>query len=122
MAHFPIYRLMGRPGHASKQEQGLLVTSEAHHRPGHGVTRSLFQETLVPLGFDVAVYPSNHTVGAEVLQGRYGRPQRKFWLAQALSGIDPRAPEAALSLMCVAKKHRDVAAHATSAAPSNSSP
>lgn len=121
-AHFPIYRLMRRSGHASKHEQALFMASEVHHRPGHGVTRSLFHETLTPLGFDVAVHPNNHTVGAEILQGRHGRPQRKFRLAQALSGIDPRAPEAALSLMCVAKKHRDVPARTPSAAPPNTSP
>ena len=121
-AHFPIYRMMGRPGHTSMREQGLLVTSEVHHRPGRGVMRSLFQETLAPLGFDVAIYPNNHNVGAEVLQGRYGLPQRRIRLAQALSGINPRAPEAALSLMCVANKHREFPVRTTAAAPPNTSP
>ncbi|MEI2579629.1 hypothetical protein [Scytonema sp. PRP1] len=51
------------------------------------------------------VYPHNHTVGAEVLQGIYGRSHMKYRFSQWLSGINPNSPEAALSLMCVARRN-----------------
>lgn len=99
-----LYRLAGRPGHASAVEQCLALDGEVHHRPGRGVSEELFRDVLVPRGFTVAVYPHNQTVGAQVLHDDYGRAEWKYRFAQRLSGIDPDRPEAALSLMCVARR------------------
>ncbi|MEH1827697.1 MAG: methyltransferase domain-containing protein [Nostoc sp.] len=100
----PIYRKIKRGGHSTNEEQFWGLASEIHHKPGDGVTPELYYQILEPLGFTVKVYPHNHTVGAEVLQGNYGRSSWKCRLAQMLSGINPELPEAALSLMCVAQR------------------
>jgi len=55
---------------------------------------------LQPLGFDVEVFPHNQTVGAEALDGDFGRASLKMRVGQILSGIDPNSKAAALSLMC----------------------
>ncbi|WP_017317448.1 class I SAM-dependent methyltransferase [Mastigocladopsis repens] len=101
----PIYRLMSGGQFMSQEEHDAMIASETHHKPGSGVTPELYYQTLEPLGFNVKVYPHNHTVGAEVLQGNYGRSQIKYRLSQSLSGINPNSPEAALSLMCVARRN-----------------
>ncbi|MEH2060475.1 MAG: class I SAM-dependent methyltransferase [Nostoc sp.] len=100
-----LYRLIKRGGHASAAEQTWGLATEVHHRPGDGVTPELYYKVLEPLGFSVKVYPHNHTVGAEVLQGNYGESDKKYRLAQLWSGINPNSPQAALSLMCVATRH-----------------
>ncbi|MEH1768345.1 class I SAM-dependent methyltransferase [Nostoc sp.] len=100
-----LYRLMKRGGHASAAEQTWGLATEVHHRPGDGVTPELYYKVLEPLGFSVKVYPHNHTVGAEVLQGNYGESDKKYRLAQLWSGINPNSPQAALSLMCIATRH-----------------
>ncbi|WP_341530360.1 class I SAM-dependent methyltransferase [Nostoc sp. UHCC 0302] len=100
-----LYRLIKRGGHTSAAEQTWALASEVHHRPGHGVTPELYYKILEPLGFSVNVYPHNHTVGAQVFQGRYGKSDKKYRLAQLCSGINPNSPQAALSLMCVASRH-----------------
>jgi ubiquinone/menaquinone biosynthesis C-methylase UbiE len=97
-----LYRLLKRGGHSTVQEQFWGLATEVHHKPGDGVTPQLYHQVLESLGFTVDLYPHNHTLGAEVLQGNYGRSFWKCRLAQRLSGIDPDSPEAALSLMCVA--------------------
>lgn len=90
----------------SQKEHDAMIASETHHIPGAGVTPELYYQTLEPLGFIVKVYPHNHTVGAEVLQGIYGRSHMKYRrFRQWLSGINPNSPEAALSLMCVARRN-----------------
>ncbi|MEH2458733.1 class I SAM-dependent methyltransferase [Nostoc sp.] len=99
-----LYRLIKRGGHTSAAEQTWGLASEVHHRPGDGVTPELYYKILEPLGFSVKVYPHNHTVGAEVLQGNYGESDKKYRLAQLWSGINPNSPQAALSLMCVATR------------------
>ncbi|MHC5825400.1 MAG: class I SAM-dependent methyltransferase, partial [Nostoc sp.] len=65
----------------------------------------LYYKILEPLGFNVKVYPHNHTCGAEVLQDNYGKSDKKYRFAQFCSGINPNSPEAALSLMCIATRH-----------------
>lgn len=101
----PIYRLISRGKFMSQAEHDAMLATETHHKPGAGVTSELYYQTLEPLGFSVKVYPHNHTVGAEVLQGNYGRSQMKYRFSQWLSGINPNSPEAALSLMCVARRN-----------------
>jgi SAM-dependent methyltransferase len=98
-----VYPWLKKGFHATAQEQSAAIASEIHHRPGDGVTRALFEETLAPLGFEVAVYPHNHKLGGEVLDQRWGRSEFKFRIAQRLSSIDPDTAEAALSLMCCAR-------------------
>ncbi|YAF95698.1 MAG: methyltransferase domain-containing protein [Nodularia sp. CChRGM 3473] len=103
-ARLPIYRQFRRGGHSTNEEQYWSLATEVHHKPGDGVTPELYHEVLEPLGFKVNLYPHNHTVGAEVLKGNYGRSFWKCRLAQKLSGINPDLPEAALSLFCVATR------------------
>lgn len=100
-----LYRLTKRGGHASAAEQTWGLATEVHHRPGDGVTPELYYKILEPLGFSVKIYPHNHTVGAEVLQGNYGESDKKYRFAQFWSGINPNSPQAALSLMCVATRN-----------------
>lgn len=90
--------------HRSTEEQSLVLQSEIHHEPGDGVTRELFLRVLRPLGFDVELFPHNHDVGSEVLEGKIGRSDPKFRIAQRLSGVNPNSTEAALSLLCRARK------------------
>jgi len=101
----PIYRLMSGGKFMSQKEHDAMIASETHHKPGAGVTPELYYQTLEPLGFTVKVYPHNHTLGAEVLQGIYGQSEIKYRFSQWLSGINPNSPEAALSLMCVARRN-----------------
>ncbi|MEH1920168.1 class I SAM-dependent methyltransferase [Nostoc sp.] len=100
-----LYRLIKRGGHTSAVEQTWALATEVHHRPGDGVTPELYYKVLVSKGFHVKIYPHNHTVGAEVLLGNYGKSNKKYRLAQLCSGINPNSPLAALSLMCVATRH-----------------
>ncbi|MGK7873068.1 MAG: class I SAM-dependent methyltransferase [Xenococcaceae cyanobacterium] len=102
-ARLPLYQMLKRGGHATLREQTWMLATEAHHKPGDGMTPEFYQQILEPLDFTVEVYPHNHTVGAEVLQGNYGCSAWKYRLGQLLSGINPDEPEAALSLMCVAR-------------------
>jgi len=69
-----IYRLVLRNLHIHQEERSRMLATEIHHQPGDGVTADLFRQTLAPLGFVVHLYPHNHTVGAEALQGQRGRP------------------------------------------------
>ena len=101
----PIYRWMNRGGHrAEGNEQGWAERTEVHHRPGDGVTERMFREPLEAAGFDVSIYPHNIAIGREVKAGERGRAANKIQWAQRLSGIDPDSKEAALLLMCVARK------------------
>lgn len=98
------YRLIGYSFHKSPEQQKWALASETHHKPGHGVTRELFESVLEPLGFEVKIYPHNHELGAEVLAGSTGPMEFKYKLGNALSGRNPKANRSALTLMCVAKK------------------
>jgi SAM-dependent methyltransferase len=95
----PLYRLF--QGHAWA-EQRHRMASEIHHRPGHGVTPSLFTLNLGRLDFDVRLYPHNNGAGAETFDSIMGRSRLKYRIGQRLSGIDPDSVGGALSLMCVA--------------------
>ena len=90
-----------------KEECQYALATEIHHKPGHGVTEEFFVRVLSPLGFSLNLYPHNQTVGAEVLAGEVGVPPHwRYRLGQRISGLDPTLPEAALSLMCVAKREQ----------------
>jgi ubiquinone/menaquinone biosynthesis C-methylase UbiE len=103
----PIYRLLGRGGHSTPEEQYWCQATEAHHLPGDGVTEAFFREILEPQGFTVNLYPHNRTVGAEILQNQRGRQAWNIQLAQRLTGRDPNSIEGALVMMCVAKRSPD---------------
>ncbi|WP_247237860.1 class I SAM-dependent methyltransferase [Telluribacter sp. SYSU D00476] len=98
------YRLIGHSFHKSGNQQSWALASEIHHKPGHGVTNEMFMKVLKPLGFEVSVYPHNHVLGAEIMQGNVGRAAFKYRLGNLLSGRHPDAKTSALSLMCVARK------------------
>lgn len=102
-ARLTLYYWSKRGFHSTYEEQAAVLASELHHRPGDGVTHELFEAALRPLGFDVQIFPHNHTVGAEVLKGQRGVSALKFRAGQILSGMNPNAPESALSLMCLAR-------------------
>jgi SAM-dependent methyltransferase len=79
-----LYRLIKPGGHTTAAEQTWGLASEIHHRPGDGVTPELYYKILEPLGFNVKIYPHNHTVGAEVLQGdKYVRTALVFYVQSA---------------------------------------
>jgi len=99
-----VYRLTGRGFHKTSDQQKWGLACEIHHKPGHGVTRQMFESILEPLGFDVKVYPHNHDLGDEVLQGKMGKADFKYRLGNILSGRNPSSEASALTLMCVAKK------------------
>jgi len=97
----PVYRIFWR---AKREEQDARLASEIHHRPGHGVTRELFEGALIPLGFDLTIYPHNNSAGASVFDGVMGPLGLKYRIGQFLSRIASNTPDGALSLMCVAKR------------------
>jgi ubiquinone/menaquinone biosynthesis C-methylase UbiE len=100
-----IYRVFLRGLHVPLEERTKALATEVHHQPGHGVTSELFHKTLEPLGFSVQVYPHNNNIGASALQGNCGDPPHwRYRIGQLLSGINPYAPAAALSLMCIASR------------------
>ncbi|WP_439882587.1 class I SAM-dependent methyltransferase [Pontibacter sp. MBLB2868] len=103
-ARLYIYKITGHGFHKTDSQQEWGLACETHHKPGHGVTKEFFLTTLSPLGFEVKVYPHNHALGAEVLQGNKGRAELKYRIGNLLSGRNPSADTSALSLMCVAKR------------------
>ncbi|SPM38407.1 methyltransferase, partial [Mycobacterium numidiamassiliense] len=101
----PIYRALERGGHSAVGDEGTwALRTELHHKPGDGVSREWFLETLEPLGFEVRTYPHSHRVGAAALDGEMGRPPMQIRIGQLLSGIGSSTPAGALSLMCVARR------------------
>lgn len=98
------YKIAGKGFHKEKQQQLWALASEIHHKPGHGVTQQFFHQALDPIGFQVKVFPHNHSVGAAVLKGEKGKAEWKYRIGSLLSGRNPDKEESALSLMCVAKK------------------
>lgn len=104
-ARLVLYKMTGKGFHKSDSQQQWALASEIHHQPGHGVTVDFFQKALQPLGFSVKVYPHNHALGAEVLQGQMGKAEFKYRIGNFLSGRHPNKKESALSLMCVARKN-----------------
>jgi SAM-dependent methyltransferase len=105
-ARLTAYRWLKKGFHKSIEEQSIGLRSEIHHVPGRGVTRGLYDRVLKPLGFNVEVYCHNNETGATALEHDFGRARTKYRVAQALSGVNPNTPEAALSLLCRATKPR----------------
>ena len=103
-ARLLLYRFTRYSFHKSSSQQSRALASEIHHKPGHGVTKELFDEVLNPLGFNVKVYPHNHQLGEEIFTGKKGKAEFKYRLGNLLSGRNPNADKSALSLMCVARK------------------
>ncbi|WP_345948361.1 MULTISPECIES: class I SAM-dependent methyltransferase [unclassified Mucilaginibacter] len=99
------YRLIGYSFHKSPEQQKWALACETHHKPGHGVTKELFESILEPHGFQVNVYPHNHELGKEVLEGKTGPVEFKYKLGNILSGRNPNTNKSALTLMCVARKN-----------------
>jgi hypothetical protein len=52
----------------------------------------------------VEIFPQNHNLGSEVLDGNWGRSSRKFRIAQVVSGLNPNSRKAALSILCRATR------------------
>ncbi len=98
------YRIIGHGFHKSGNQQFAALASEIHHKPGSGVLAKFFKETLEPLNFKVDIFPHNHTLGSEVLDGQTGKAEFKYRIGNLLSGRNPNAKENALSLMCIAHK------------------
>lgn len=99
------YKLIGHGFHKTSNQQYWALATEIHHKPGHGVTQEMFKRLLGPLGFSVKVYPHNHSIGAEALDGKTGKAELKYQIGNILSGRNPKAKTSALSLMCVARKY-----------------
>ena len=103
----PLYRLTSLGNFMTQEEHDAMIASETHHQPGKGVKKDFYYQILEPLGFEVKVYPHNHNLGTQVLQGNHGKADNKYRFSQWLSGIDSNSPEAALSLMCIAKRQAE---------------
>lgn len=111
IAHFiwqfrlKLWQLIKRGPHANTEQQKWMIASEVHgEEPGDGVTPDLYYNVLEPMGFEVKLYPHNHNVGAEALQGNYGQSELRWRILQRLSGMNPNSSEAAMSFMCIATK------------------
>jgi ubiquinone/menaquinone biosynthesis C-methylase UbiE len=102
---FFFYWLFRSKYYLSVEYRNARQATETHNqKPGDGITQEIYYQTLQPLGFEVKIFPHNHDLGVEVLEGKIGRMSWKRRLAQRLSGINPDTPEAAQSIMCVAKR------------------
>ena len=103
---FPLYRLLGNQHFIPYEERHARWKTEIHNqRPGDGITPEVYYKALEPLGFKVKLYPHSHDLGAEVLEGKNGRNSWRMRLSQRLSGINPNTPEAAQSIMCIARTY-----------------
>jgi SAM-dependent methyltransferase len=102
---FPLYWLIRSKYYIDIEERNARWKTEVQNqRPGDGIVPELYYQVLEPLDFTVKLYPHNHDLGAEVLEGKYGRSPWRLRLAQRLSGINPDTPEAAQSIMCIARR------------------
>jgi SAM-dependent methyltransferase len=102
---FFFYWIVRSKYYLTQEYRDARQATETHNRkPGDGITPDIYYRTLEPLGFDVKVFPHNHDLGVEVLEGKIGRMSWKRRLAQRLSGINPDTPEAAQSIMCIARR------------------
>ena len=101
---FPFYKLLGSAHYLPKDHRMARHATEIHNqKPGDGVDPDFYQQVLEPLGFKVKVHAHNHDLGAEVLQGKFGKGSWRFRLSQRLSGIDCESASGAQSLICVAR-------------------
>jgi ubiquinone/menaquinone biosynthesis C-methylase UbiE len=102
---FSLYWLIRSKYYLSPEYRKARQATETHNqKPGDGITPEVYYQTLEPLGLEVKIFPHNHDLGTEVLEGNIGRMSWKRRLVQRLSGIDPDRPEAAQSLMCIATR------------------
>ena len=102
---FLFYWIVRSKNYLSKEYRNVRQATETHNqKPGDGITPELYFKVLEPLGFKVKLFPHNHDLGREVLEGKIGKMSWKRRLAQRLSGINPDTPEAAQSIMCIAKR------------------
>jgi len=102
---FFFYRIIRSKYYLSPEYRKARQATETHNqKPGDGITREVYSQILEPLGFKVKMFPHNHDLGVEVLEGKIGRMSWKRRLAQRLSGINPDTPEAAQSIMCIAER------------------
>ncbi len=102
---FFFYWLLRSKYYLSVEYRDARQATETHNqKPGDGITPTVYYQTLEPLGFEVKIFPHNHDLGVEVLEGKIGRMSWKRRLAQRLSGINPDTPAAAQSIMCIAKR------------------
>lgn len=103
---FPMYWLPGRRNiYKTSEEAALRLATEIHNsKPGDGVTRSLYLDTLLPLGFEVELYPHYHDVGDELFRGDLGRLGFKDTAIQLLCGSD--APQPRQSIACLARRSK----------------
>ena len=105
---FPLYRLLRSKYFIPYEKRHARWKTEIHNqRPGDGIVPDVYHKALEPLGFEVKLYPHSHNLGAEVLAGKNGRNSWRLRLSQKLSGINPDSPEAAQSIMCVARRIRE---------------
>jgi SAM-dependent methyltransferase len=102
---FPMFRwLVGRPLATWDQPMAQFHPEIHNQWPGDGVDLAMYGRVLEPLGFEIKLFPHNHTVGAAVLAGEWGKAPWLMRLAQQLSGMNPDAIESAQSVMCVARR------------------
>ncbi|NJN49521.1 MAG: class I SAM-dependent methyltransferase, partial [Alkalinema sp. RL_2_19] len=102
---FPLFRqIVGRPLATWNQQMARFHTEVHNQFPGDGVDLSLYHQVLEPMGYEFQLFPHNHTLGAEVLQGAWGKAPRLIRLAQWLSGMNPDAVASAQSVMCIAQR------------------
>jgi SAM-dependent methyltransferase len=102
---FLFYWIIRSKYYLTAEYRDARQATETHNqKPGDGITPEIYYKTLEPLGFEVKVFPHNHDLGIEVLKGEIGRMSWKRRLAQRLSGINPDTPEAAQSIMCIARR------------------
>ncbi|MFH7029776.1 MAG: class I SAM-dependent methyltransferase [Heteroscytonema crispum UTEX LB 1556] len=102
---FPFYKILGSKYYIQPDERYARWKTEIHNQqPGDGITLKLYYQVLEPQGFTVKVYPHNHNLGVEVLEGKHGQSPWRLRLAQRLSGINPDSPSAAQSVMCIARR------------------
>jgi SAM-dependent methyltransferase len=102
---FPLFRwLVGRPLATWDQPMARFHTEIHNQWPGDGVDLAMYGRVLAPMGFEVRLFPHNHTVGAAVLAGEWGKAPRLIRWAQWWSGMNPDGVESAQSLMCVARR------------------
>lgn len=102
---FIVYRLINSRYYLPEEGRNARLATEIHNRePGDGITPDLYYRVLESLGFEINLYPHNHDIGAEVFGGNPGKGSPRLRLAQRLSGINPDTPEAAQSIMCIARR------------------
>ena len=101
----PLYRRTAGRLHTTADEARARLATELHNKqPGEGMMPEIYHQVLEPLGFRVQLYPHNHDLGAEVLEGQQGKAPWRVRICQKLSGINPNFKSSAQSMMCIAER------------------